>query len=340
MIGLNEVGAAPDRNGLTVAEFHEYCRKMQATHPQTMTTLSTHDTKRADDVRSRLAALTEIPGRWRVAVNRWSRMNATFRTGNYPDRNTEYFLYQTMIGAWPISKERLTSYMEKATREAKQQTSWTQPNKEFEEALKTFIERIMNTPAFVSELERFVGRVLEAGRINSLAQTLLKYTAPGVPDTYQGSELWDLSLVDPDNRRPVDYDLRRGMLSELQRGMNVDEIMRRMDSGMPKMYVAHKALRLRRDHREWFGAEAAYTPIAADGSKIDHLIAYLRGDSVAVIVPRWPLRLGSIWAATSLELPPGQWRNIFTGDAVGGGRQRVGPLLRRFPVALLTREAE
>jgi (1->4)-alpha-D-glucan 1-alpha-D-glucosylmutase len=339
MIGLNEVGAAPDRNGLTVAEFHEYCSKMQATHPLTMTTLSTHDTKRADDVRARLAAITEIPSRWKAAVNRWSRANAPFRTGKFPDRNTEYFLYQTMIGAWPISKDRLIAYMEKATREAKQQTSWTQPNKEFEEALKTFIERILDSQGFVAELERFVGRVLEAGRINSLAQTLLKFTAPGVPDTYQGSELWDLSLVDPDNRRPVDYDLRREMLSELQSGMVVDEIMRRMDSGMPKLLVVHKALRLRREHPEWFGMEAAHAPIAGEGSKTDHLIAYLRGDSIAVIVPRWPLKLSGNWSATSLELPPGQWRNIFTDEVLIGGRQRVEPLLRRFPVALLTREA-
>jgi (1->4)-alpha-D-glucan 1-alpha-D-glucosylmutase len=340
MIGLNEVGGAPDRSGLAVAEFHEYCTKMQATHPQTMTTLSTHDTKRADDVRARLATITEIPGRWRSAVNRWSRANTPFRTGKFPDRNTEYFLYQTMVGAWPISKDRLIAYMEKATREAKQQTNWTQPNKQFEEALTTFIERILESPAFVSELERFVGGVLEAGRINSLAQTLLKCTASGVPDTYQGSELWDLSLVDPDNRRPVDYDLRRGMLSELQSGMDVDEIVRRMDSGMPKLHVIHNALRLRREHPEWFGPEAAYTPITVKGSKIDHVIAYQRGDSVVVVVPRWPLRLGGNWAATSLELPLGKWRNIFTGETPTGGQQRMGPLLRRFPVALLTREAE
>lgn len=273
-------------------------------------------------------------------VSRWSRANTPFRTGKYPDRNTEYFLYQTMVGAWPISNDRLIAYMEKATREAKQQTSWTQPNKEFEEALKTFIERILESQAFVSELERFVGRVLEPGRMNSLTQTLLKYTAPGVPDTYQGSELWDLSLVDPDNRRPVDYDLRRGMLSELRSGMNVDEIMRRMDSGMPKLYVVHKALQLRREHPGWFGADAAYTPIAVEGSKSDHLIAYLRGNSVAVFAPRWPLKLGGNWAATSFELPQGQWNNILTGEAVMGGPQRVGSLLRRFPVALLTREVE
>jgi len=340
MIGLNEVGGAPDRNGMTIAEFHDYCARMQASHPQTMTTLSTHDTKRADDVRARLAAITEIPGRWRAAVNRWSHANTTFRAGKYPDRNTEYFLYQTLVGAWPISKDRLIAYMKKAMREAKQQTSWTQPNKEFEEALGIFIERILESPAFISELERFVGRVLEAGRINSMAQTLLKYTAPGVPDTYQGGELWDLSLVDPDNRRPVDYDLRREMLSELQGGMDVDEIMRRMDSGMPKLHVVCKALHLRREHPEWFGAEAAYTPMAAQGSKGDHLIAFLRGDCVAVIVPRWPLRLGGNWATTSLELSPGKWRNIFTGEAVMGVRLRVQSLLRKFPVALLTREPE
>ncbi|MGA9669430.1 MAG: malto-oligosyltrehalose synthase [Terracidiphilus sp.] len=340
MIGLNEVGGAPDRNGLTVAEFHDYCAKMQATHPQTMTALATHDTKRADDVRARLAAITEIPGRWRAAVNRWCRANTPFRAGNFPDRNTEYFLYQTMVGAWPISKDRLIAYTEKAMREAKQQTSWTQPNKEFEEALRTFIERILESPGFISELERFVGRVLEAGRINSMAQTLLKCTAPGVPDTYQGSELWDLSLVDPDNRRLVDYDLRRRMLSELQGGMDVDEIMKRMDSGTPKLYVVYKTLHLRREHPEWFGAEAAYTPIAVAGSKSDHLIAFLRSDSVAVMTPRWPLRLGGNWATTSLELSPGKWKNIFTSEIVMGGRLRVQSLLRRFPVALLTREAE
>jgi (1->4)-alpha-D-glucan 1-alpha-D-glucosylmutase len=340
MIGLNEVGGAPDRNGMTIAEFHDYCARMQTSHPQTMTTLSTHDTKRADDVRARLAAITEIPGRWRAAVNRWSHANTTFRAGKYPDRNTEYFLYQTLVGAWPISKDRLIAYMKKAMREAKQQTSWTQPNKEFEEALGVFIERILESPGFISELERFVGRVLEAGRINSMAQTLLKYTAPGVPDTYQGGELWDLSLVDPDNRRPVDYDLRREMLSELQGGMDVDEIMQRMDSGMPKLHVVCKALHLRREHPEWFGAEAAYTPMAAQGSKADHLIAFLRGDCVAVIVPRWPLRLGGNWATTSLELSPGKWRNIFTGEAVMGVRLRVQSLLRKFPVALLTREPE
>jgi (1->4)-alpha-D-glucan 1-alpha-D-glucosylmutase len=339
MIGLNEVGGAPGCNGLTIEEFHGYCTKMQVIHPLTMTALSTHDTKRSEDVRARLAVITELTGRWRAAVNRWSRANAMFRTGKYPDRNTEYYLYQTLVGAWPITSERLGAHMEKAVREAKQQTSWTQQNKEFEEALRNFIDRILESPAFISELEDFVGRVLEAGRVNSLAQSLIKYTAPGVPDTYQGCELWDLSLADPDNRRPVDYDARRNMLRELERGLDVEEIMRRMDSGMPKLWLTHNVLCLRREHPDWFGADAKYAPMIADGPKSDHLVGYLRGDRVAVFVPRWPIKLGGKWATTSVEMPPGEWRNLFTREMFPGGRVRVHSLLQRFPVALLTREA-
>ena len=340
MIGLNEVGNDPGRNGLTLAEFHQYCARMQASRPLTMTTLSTHDTKRADDVRARLAVLTEIPRRWETALNQWSRSNAVFRSGNCPDRNTEYFLYQTLIGAWPIEKDRLTAYMEKATREAKQQTSWTQPNKEFDEGLRAFIERVLESKDFVAELEGLVQCVLDSGRINSLAQTLLKLTAPGIPDTYQGGELWDLSLVDPDNRRPVDYERRQQMLGQLQRGLDVEKILRRMDSGMPKLWVVHTALCLRKEHAEWFGPKAVYTPMIAEGPKSDHVVAYIRAARVATVTPRWTLQLGGDWTATTVELPPGQWRNRLTGDAVTGGRRLVQELLERFPVALLTLESE
>ncbi len=340
MIGLNEVGSALGNNGLTITEFHDYCARMQVTHPFTMTTLSTHDTKRAEDVRARLAVLTESPARWRTAVYLWSRANAPFRTGRFPDRNTEYLLYQTLVGAWPISQDRLTAYMEKATREAKQQTSWTQHNTEFEEALRIFIERILESKDFVSKLDRFVDGVKQEGRINSLAQTLLKYTAPGVPDTYQGTDLWDLSLVDPDNRRPVDFDLRRQMLSELQRGMDVKEIMLQMDVGLPKLWVGHRALCLRREHPEWFGTDSAYLPIVAEGSKADHLIGFQRADYVAVFVPRWSLKLNGNWASTTVELAPGRWKNILTQEVVMGGRLRVQMILHHFPVALLTREVE
>lgn len=340
MIGMNEVGGSPGRDGISIEEFHGYCERMQATLPRTMTALSTHDTKRGEDVRARLAALTEIPGRWKSALSRWSRMNAPFKTRNFPDRNTEYFLYQTLIGAWPISRERVLAYLEKAVREAKQHTSWTSQNKEFEDALRGFIERILASHEFVAELEALVGIILHAGRTNSLAQTLIKFIAPGVPDTYQGSELWDLRLVDPDNRTPVDYQQRQEMLNELKRGMAPEEMLRRSDSALPKLWVTYCALSLRGRRPEWFGADAGYTPLLASGPRAEHVVGFMRGARVATIVPRWPYKVGDNWSSTSIELPAGQWLNAFTGDMVDGGRLRVQALVRRFPVALLTKESD
>ena len=335
MIGLNEVGGSPGRDGISIDDFHQYCQRMHADWPRTMTTLSTHDTKRGEDVRARLAALTEVPGRWKTVLNRWSRINAVFKTRNYPDRNTEYFLYQTLIGAWPVSRDRLIAYMEKAVREAKQHTSWTQQNREFEDSLRNFIDRLLESREFIAGLESLVGHILRAGRVNGLAQSLLKFTAPGVPDTYQGSELWDLRLVDPDNRTPVDYAQRYAMLNELKQGMTPEEILRRADTGLPKLWVTHCALTLRAQHREWFDAGAAYTPMLATGARAENLVAFLRAGHVAAVVPRWPLKVGDSWGATTIELPSGQWRNILTGDQFEGGRLRAQVILRRFPVALL-----
>ncbi|MGA2888098.1 MAG: malto-oligosyltrehalose synthase [Terracidiphilus sp.] len=340
MIGLNEVGAAPNSNGITIDQFHDYCAKMQAQHPLAMTTLSTHDTKRSDDVRARLAVLTEIPSRLRAAVYRWSRRNRHFKTRGFPDHNTEYFLYQTLIGAWPISKDRVIAYMEKAAREAKQQTSWTHQNKEFEDALKAFIEQILDSAEFLSELEGFVAQVLLPGRINGLTQTLLKCTAPGVPDTYQGSELWDLRLVDPDNRGPVDYEIRRSMLSELRTGLSVEEIVTRMDSGLPKLWLIYQALRLRREQPQSFDERSSYAFLPTGGAKSMHVVAYLRGDSVAAIAPRWNVRLGDGFGSTIVKLPGGLWKNPLTGEATNGGEVRVKSLLQRFPVALLVKDSE
>jgi (1->4)-alpha-D-glucan 1-alpha-D-glucosylmutase len=340
MIGLNEVGGAPDQNGLMIQEFHQYCAKMQAKYPLTMNTLTTHDTKRSDDVRARLAVITEIPARWKALVNRWTRKNLPFKTAGYPDRNTEYFLYQTLVGAWPISQERLASYMEKAAREAKQHTSWTQQNKEFESALRSFIERLLGSQEFVSDVNAFVDRILMSGRVNSLAQTLIKYTAPGVPDTYQGGELWDLRLVDPDNRGPVDYAVRQSMLTELKVGLDAEEVMTRIDSGMPKLWVIHCALRLRQEKPEWFGKCAPYTALVAEGPKKDHFLSYLRAESVITCVPRWTAKLSGSWASTSVTLPEGRWRNVLTGEELNGGPTRVQMLTQRFPVALLAKQAE
>jgi len=338
MIGLNEVGGDPATDGLSLEQFHEYCRRMQSTRPLTMTTLATHDTKRGDDVRARLAVLTEIPGRWRLAAQRWAKMNARLKTKGFPDRNTEYFLYQTMLGAWPISEDRLQAYMLKAMREAKEQTAWTQQNKEFEDALHAFIHQIINAPEFVDDLSATVKKINHAGHVNSLTQSLLRYTAPGVPDTYQGGELWDYRLVDPDNRTPVDYALRQSLLNKLKAAMPASDILAREESGLPKMWLTMKALRVRREHPEWFGAEAGYDPLYAQGERADHVIAYLRAGRVAAIAQRWCMKLGDTWAGATLELPKGRWTNLLTGEEFGGGRSRIQALLRRFPVALLVKD--
>lgn len=337
LISMNEVGADPGNNGTSVPDFHAYNAKIQATHPLTMTTLSTHDTKRADDVRARLAVLTEIPRDFRQALRRWSRMNAKLRTGSYPDRNTEYFFYQTLLGAWPITADRLHAYMQKATREAKQQTTWTANNKDFEDALNSFIDATLASTSFIADLEQMVARIRDAGRLNSLAQTLMKYTAPGVPDLYQGSELWDLSLVDPDNRRPVDYELRRSLLAELQL-LPHKRIMERADEGLPKMWTVSRALHLRKEHPEWFGADAAYDPLEVTGRRREHVVAYTRADRVATVVPRLTLTLSGGWQDTSVALPEGTWTNRLTGEELAGGSVRVDRLLQSFPVALLVRE--
>jgi (1->4)-alpha-D-glucan 1-alpha-D-glucosylmutase len=344
LVAMSEVGGDPGSDGLSVEEFHAYNTKMQATHPHTMTSLSTHDTKRSDDVRARLAVLAEIPAEFGDALHRWSRMNNELRPdlklGEYPDRNTEYMLYQTLVGAWPISVERVQEYMLKATREAKQKTTWTSNNAEFEDALDKFIEVILKQREFVADLEQFVARVRDAGRTNSLTQTLLKYTAPGVPDLYQGSEVWDLSLVDPDNRRSVDYRLRTKLLHEIKRMQTekgAAETMRRADEGLPKLWTIHHALCLRRERPNAFGVDAEYLPLPISGKKSAHGIAYLRGDTVATVVPRWTALLGGNWEDTCVELPQGKWINRLTGGSLRGGKVAMEEVLRDFPVALLVK---
>jgi (1->4)-alpha-D-glucan 1-alpha-D-glucosylmutase len=344
LIAMSEVGGDPGSDGLSVEEFHAYNTKMQATHPHTMTTLSTHDTKRSDDVRARLAVLSEIPVEFGDALHRWSRRNNELRAGlnlgEYPDRNTEYMLYQTLIGAWPITAERVQEYMLKATREAKQKTTWTANNSEFEDALSKFTAAIFLHREFVTDLEQFVARVQDAGRTNSLAQTLVKHTAPGVPDLYQGSEVWDFSLVDPDNRRPVDYRLRAKLLHEIKRmpaNKGAAEAIRRADEGLPKLWTVYQALCLRRERPDAFGAEAAYQPLPVVGNKAVHGIAFLRGNDVATIVPRWTAMLSGKWEGTNVELPHGMWTNRLTGASLSGGRMAMGDVLLDFPVALLVR---
>jgi (1->4)-alpha-D-glucan 1-alpha-D-glucosylmutase len=298
---------------------------------------STHDTKRSEDVRARIDLLSETPDRWKEALHRWAQMNAKYKNHDYPDRNTEYLLYQSMIGAWPISTERLIPYIQKATREAKQQTNWLSPNKEFEEATPAFIEAIYKDKAFIADLEAFIEPLVEPGRINSLAQLLLKLTSPGIPDTYQGTELWDLSLVDPDNRRPVDYDLRRRLLSELPK-LKVEDVWRRIDEGLPKMWTFYHGVRARGEQSRSFGPEGAYTPLSAKGGKAENAVAYQRGENVIVIVPRLVTKLAGNWDDTSLDIPSGAWRDRLSGSVARGGSLRLAETLGRFPIALLIRD--
>ncbi|HEX6902404.1 MAG TPA: malto-oligosyltrehalose synthase [Thermoanaerobaculia bacterium] len=337
LVSLNEVGGSPAVFGVSVEDFHRTCAENQRRWPAAMLATSTHDTKRSEDTRARISLLSEIPEQWGETVRRWFESNEKHRRNGWPDRNAEYLLYQTLAGAWPLSAERVIAYMEKATREAKAHTSWTRTNAEYEEAVREFVRRLLEDRDFIADLEAFVAPLVEPARIHSLAQTLLKIAAPGVPDFYQGSEIWDLSLVDPDNRRPVDYELRRRMLEDLKRGMTPEEILARMDDGLPKLWVLRQGLHLRRRRPELFGPEADYQPLQAAGPRADHAVAFARGGGVAVVVPRLVIRLGGDWEGTTVDLPPGRWRDELTGEEVEGGRRSAAGLLARFPVALLSR---
>jgi (1->4)-alpha-D-glucan 1-alpha-D-glucosylmutase len=256
-----------------------------------------------------------------------------------PGANTEYLYYQTLIGAWPITAARAGAYMLKAAREAKEHTSWTDNNAEYEEALLEFVQRTLEDARFVSEVERFVEHIQAAGRVNSLAQTLLKHTVPGVPDLYQGSELWDHRLVDPDNRGPVDFALRRGLLAELD-SLTVPQILERMPDGLPKLWTIRQAHRVRRERAASFGEGGAYTPLLAMGPKSENVVAFLRGEDVITVVPRLPQSLTGGWQETTLFLPQGRWRNRLASSAIHGGRTAIADILSEFPVALLTRETD
>jgi (1->4)-alpha-D-glucan 1-alpha-D-glucosylmutase len=344
LLSLNEVGGDPTGVGVAVDHFHEACARTQELWPATMLATSTHDTKRSEDVRARISVLSEIAEHWVAAVRRWSDHNGHHRVGGWPDANTEWLLYQTLVGVWPIDADRAAAYMEKATREAKAHTSWTDPVAAYDEAVRAFTAAVLDDNFFVGELAGFVSRVVGPGRVNSLAQKLLTLTAPGVPDLYQGSELWDLSLVDPDNRRAVDFDLRRRVLAGLSRS-DPATAWARDDIGAPKLRVVTEALRLRREQPERFGPGRAgcYRALAASGPARAHVVAFARGEGAATVVPRLVVGLERAggWRSTTVALPPGRWRNRL--DPSGGtwsADVALAELLARFPVALLSREVE
>lgn len=337
LISLNEVGGDPGVFGVEPEHFHELAKGRQKAYPKGMLASSTHDTKRSEDVRARIDVITEMPAEWCEALKHWADATENYRTNDAPDRNTQYFLFQTMLGAWPIGTDRLLPYMQKAMREAKSRTNWLTPDDEFEKAVEKYIESIYGNESFLSDFESFVQKTVLPGRINSLSQTLVKLTAPGVPDTYQGTELWDLSLVDPDNRRPVDYDLRRKLLKELQ-SLTADAIWNRIDEGLPKLWTIAKALELRQDTLDAFGAEGTYEPLRVAGAKQKHALAFVRGGRVATVITRLPVGLAGDWNGAAIEFPSGTWKDVLNGKTHKGGAVKLSEVLTPLPVALLAKQ--
>jgi (1->4)-alpha-D-glucan 1-alpha-D-glucosylmutase len=327
LVSLNEVGGDPSRFGTSVEEFHAACAEAQEQWPTAMLATSTHDTKRSEDVRARISLLSEIPDEWAGFAVRWVKDGPV-------DANAQYLLLQVLVGAWPLEPDRAVAYMEKASKEAKERTSWIDPDPTYDEALTRHVRDMLADDVFQGELAAFVAPLIEAGRLSSLSQALIKLTVPGVPDIYQGQELWDLSLVDPDNRRPVDYQRRRRLLAELD-DLKVDEVLRRSDEGLPKLLVVRRALALRARRPGAFGRGATYRPVAATGDRADHVVAFARSEQVVTVAPRLVLGLDGQWGRTAVEVPEGRWVNVFTGDDLEGGSVELAELLRTFPVALL-----
>jgi len=336
LVSCNEVGAQASLIGISADKFHEFCHYLSDCWPNNMLATSTHDNKRSEDVRTRISVLSEIPDRWSEALHLWSQLNAAAWNNRTPDRHAEYLLYQTLIGAWPISQERCWQYMLKACREAKSRTSWHEPNLGYEENIRGFVESSLANREFIASLEAFIGPLVLPGHINSLSQTLIKMLVPGVPDFYQGTELWDRSLVDPDNRRPVDFGLRSSLLARCK-SLSAAEVTRNWDSGLPKLWLTHRLLMLRRERSEDFGMESKYQPLVARGAHLGNLLAFRRGPNLIAVVPRFTLSLNGDWGDTTLPLPQGSWRNLFFDSTL---REAASPadLFSEFPVALLLRE--
>lgn len=333
-IALNEVGGDPGRYGITVDQFHTWCQDMQRHWPNTMLATSTHDTKRSEDVRARLAVLSEMPARWIETVSAWSANHTRCWGAHTPDHNFEYFLYQTLVGAWPLEEARAWPYFEKAMREAKVHTSWTDSQKDYEESIRSFVRSLYENEEFIQELDCFVEALDTFGQQNSLAQTLIKLTAPGIPDFYQGAELWNFSLVDPDNRRPVDYDVRRWWLRELSE-LSPEAIWQRRKEGLPKLWLIQQGLRIRRERPQAFGHTGSYVPLYARGEQSTSVVSFMRGGEVIAIAPRLRLHAQGGWPHTVIDLPPGQWRQELDGRVFDSGACRLDEVLRAFPVGLL-----
>ena len=372
LASLNEVGGDPGTFGISLATFHRSMLERSERWPHALSGTSTHDTKRSEDVRARIDVLSEMPARWRFLLRRFARMNARYKTqlaeGAAPSSNDEYLLYQTLIGTWPCERPsgraleeyrgRIAGYMRKAAREAKLHTGWVTPDADYEAALERFVERLLADSArnrFLDVLDNEARVVARFGASNSLAQVLIKCTAPGVPDFYQGCETWNLRLVDPDNRQPVDFAANERLLESVARGSgDVEYLFTEGDAGGIKLFVAQRALQVRADHPELFAA-GNYVQLQAQGVLEEHVIAFSRthaGMAAVVLATRWPLLLagssdgifvGKAWRETEVALPPLPagwcWKDAMTNDVhAARARAPVARLLSHLPVALLVAE--
>ena len=337
LVALNEVGGNPDIFGIGLAEFHAAAGRLARRWPATLTTLSTHDTKRQEDVRARLAVLAESPQEWGHQVAEWHGLArwltdgaAAQATERAPEPDLEYLMWQTLVGAWLIGPERLGEYLGKAMHEAKTRTSWTVRRPGYESAVLGLADAVLGDPELTAAVAGFVARIAPDARVNTLGAKLVQLTMPGVADVYQGCELTGLSLVDPDNRRPVDYRRRQRLLAALDAAPD-----QAVGLDAEKLLVTSRALRLRRDHPDWFAG--SYAPLASEGPAAEHAAAFLRGGHAVTVVTRLPggLRRRGGWADTALPLPELHWRDVLTGVRHAGLRPPLAELTRRLPVALL-----
>jgi (1->4)-alpha-D-glucan 1-alpha-D-glucosylmutase len=385
LVSLNEVGGEPDKFGVSPQAFHSHNQRAAAHWPHTLLATATHDTKRGEDARARINVLSEMPQRWREAVTRWSNLNAHLRAefggGMAPDRNDEFLFYQALVGAWTSDcreahgldqlRERLSAYLLKAIREAKRHTTWTEPNEAYENAIQRFVQETLSPSAneFLDHFQQFHQDLAFYGVLNSLAQTALKLLSPGVPDTYQGAELWDFSLVDPDNRRPVDYGLRRRLLEDLRRELPLDSegwplepestvqrihlMLANPEAGQVKLWLIWRLLALRRRLSDLF-ENCDYIPLNMSGAWQQHLCGFARtgqGKCVIIVVPRliYGLTAGepivplgqSVWKDTAvdvsgLEMHGKSLRNWLTGEELPGAPTlSAAQLLSSFPLGVV-----
>ena len=384
LLSLNEVGGDPDKFGVSVTQFHSRNAYTSRQWPYTMLTTSTHDTKRSEDVRARLNVLSEIPREWRAALTRWSRLTSRRKRlvdGRLaPDRNEEYLFYQSLLGSWPLGpmkgaeyetyKNRIADFMYKAIKEAKVNTSWTNPSEEYEAAIQEYVLGVLDDTGpnlFLEDFHYLRNKVSYFGMFNSLSQTLLKLTSPGVPDIYQGNEIWDFSLVDPDNRRPVDYKVRAKMLEDIRKTSTTgrtalyrfaERLTRSLDDGRIKLYLTYKSLNYRNDHAQLF-AQGSYLPLRAGGSKKRHVCAFSRSKEAEGAIAIAPLLVAGLTGGAMIP-PLGdeiwkdsfvfvygsagvRYRNVFTDEVLetttigGKGALLLKDVFQFFPVALLDR---